>query len=364
MTSADAARPVPWLRYALLGVLFAAIWLAISLFSSADGASAEEQEPSGPPGAAGAAVATVSDTTAPVGQGLGEVVEPVVEPVNVAAEPVVEAIPEPVEPVAEPVVEAVPEVSETATGAANAAVKGANAAVGTVGNEVAAAAIAAAGSKPVGKVVQPGGQAVDDSVEGLPVVGDVVPKGLVGKTVGATADVADVALDAVVGSVGDLPTDGSGLLPPVPSIPLLPVGSDDPGGPGLPGIPSLPGDSDEGASLGSAVSGPPSDTVYFALDGSTSWSGDSDHPGVPADLSGAITPVGGSPTGGSAPGSPAPGGGTGSGGAGAGGAGGASGTSDAAFAALGIDALASMVLRSVDDELPSSPVYDTDTTPD
>jgi len=352
MTSAEAARPVPWLRYALLGVLFAAIWLAISLFSSADGASAEEYEPSGVLGAAGAAVDAVSDTTAAVGQGLGEVVEPVVEPVNVVAEPVVEAIPEPVEPVAEPLVEAVPEGTETVTDAANAAVKGANAAVGTVGNEVAAAAIAAADSNPVGKVVQPGGQAVDDSVEGLPVVGDVAPKGLVGKTVGATADVADVALDAVVGAVGDLPTDGSGLLPQVPSIPLLP------------GIPSLPGDSDEGASLGPAVSGPPSDTVYFALDGSTSWSGDSDHPGVPADLAGAITPVGGSPTGGSAPGSPASGGGTGSGGAGAGGAGGASGTSDADFAALGVDALASMVLRSVDDELPSSPVYDTDTTPD
>ena len=46
------------------------------------------------------------------------------------------------------------------------------------------------------------------------------------------------------------------------------------------------------------------------------------------------------------------------------GAGGASGTSDAAFAAVGLGALASLVLHSVDDELPSSPVYDTDTTPD
>ena len=46
------------------------------------------------------------------------------------------------------------------------------------------------------------------------------------------------------------------------------------------------------------------------------------------------------------------------------GAAGASGTSDAAFAAVGIGAHASLVLHSVDDELPSSPVYDTDTTPD
>ncbi len=61
-----------------------------------------------------------------------------------------------------------------------------------------------------------------------------------------------------------------------------------------------------------------------------------------------------------------PGGGGGSAGSGASGSGsgGASGSSDAAFAALELDALASLVLHSVDDALPSSPVYDTDSTPD
>ena len=39
-------------------------------------------------------------------------------------------------------------------------------------------------------------------------------------------------------------------------------------------------------------------------------------------------------------------------------------SSSAAFAAFSLDALASMVLGSVDDELPSSPVFGTDTTPD
>ncbi|HEY9365725.1 MAG TPA: hypothetical protein VIP55_03745, partial [Agromyces sp.] len=53
----------------------------------------------------------------------------------------------------------------------------------------------------------------------------------------------------------------------------------------------------------------------------------------------------------------------GSGAAGSGG-GAASGTSDAAYAALELDALASLALHSIDDELPSSPVYDTDSTPD
>ncbi|NUT58042.1 MAG: hypothetical protein HOQ00_04250, partial [Agromyces sp.] len=45
MTTADAARPMPWLRLALLGVIAAAIWLAFSLFSSAHAASADETLP-------------------------------------------------------------------------------------------------------------------------------------------------------------------------------------------------------------------------------------------------------------------------------------------------------------------------------
>ena len=151
--------------------------------------------------------------------------------------------------------------------------------------------------------------------------------------------------------MGGLPTDGSGVLPQLPSIPLLPGGSEGPSGPRLPG---LPGDADA-----AAESGPPSHLVSdMADDPPTSLLG----PGAAADVPGTIAPSDGSPSPGTAPGSPASGG-SGSGGAGAG-AGGASGTSDAAFAALGLDALASMVLRSVDDELPSSPVYDTDTTPD
>jgi hypothetical protein len=76
---------------------------------------------------------------------------------------------------------------------------------------------------------------------------------------------------------------------------------------------------------------------------------------------------GGAPPGGvpSAPVVPAaPGGGAGSGGWAPTGGAGAATTSDAASAAFGPDALASLVLHSVDDDLPSSPVYDTDSTPD
>ena len=45
MTTADAARPMPWLRLALLGMIAAAIWLAFSLFSSTHSASAEALAP-------------------------------------------------------------------------------------------------------------------------------------------------------------------------------------------------------------------------------------------------------------------------------------------------------------------------------
>jgi hypothetical protein len=93
--------------------------------------------------------------------------------------------------------------------------------------------------------------------------------------------------------------------------------------------------------------------------------GVADDASIPDTPAGAILPADGTPNGPAASGSPAAGGGTGTGGSGAGsGAAGASGTSDAALTAFGLDALASLVLGSVDDELPSSPVFGTDTTPD
>jgi hypothetical protein len=45
MTPADDARHVPWLRYALLAAALTAVWLVISLFSSAPSASADEHDP-------------------------------------------------------------------------------------------------------------------------------------------------------------------------------------------------------------------------------------------------------------------------------------------------------------------------------
>ena len=63
MGSADATRRVPWLRYALLGIVIAAIWLAFSLLSGAvGGASAEENTPAVVPAHG---VDSVSPTTPP-----------------------------------------------------------------------------------------------------------------------------------------------------------------------------------------------------------------------------------------------------------------------------------------------------------
>ncbi len=126
--------------------------------------------------------------------------------------------------------------------------------------------------------------------------------------------------------------------------------------------------------LGLGVSGAPRSTRLFADDdASAPDSSESYGARAPGDGAGTITPANSTPPGGTAPASPSSGVGAGSGGAGSGGAGssasgssagGSSATADATFAALGLDALASLVLNSVDDELPSSPVYDTDTTPD
>uniref|UniRef100_UPI0013588748 hypothetical protein n=1 Tax=Agromyces humi TaxID=1766800 RepID=UPI0013588748 len=296
MIEADRTRQVPWLRYALLGAITVVIWLAVSLFASASGASADENQPNGQGkgllGLVGSVVGAVSETTGAVGDTVGTVVETVVEPVNTIVEPVVEAVPEPVAPVIQPVVEAVPVVTGTVTGTANAAVGTANTAVGTVGNAVSATAKAAAGSGAVGKVLHPVGHGVDKTVSALPVVGAVVPKGLIGKTVGGVADTVDGTLGAVVGSMGPLPTDGSGILPQLPSIPLLPGGSGGIGGSGSPVIPGLDDPLGSAAQPAAAVSGPPVNApAALRSSAATTPSPDSESTPVPADLSGTIAPA-------------------------------------------------------------------------
>lgn len=348
MRPADEVRHVPWLRYAILAAALTAVWLVISLFSSAPSASADEHDTgSGLLGSVGSLLGGVASVTGGGGDTLGDVVDTVAEPVSQVLEPVVDVAPEPVAEVA-------PVVVDTATDAANTTSSGTNAAVGTLVNGLTATLSDVAAGGTVGAVVAPITGVVDGVAGGIPIVGDLVGDNAVSGVLSPVTGLVDDTLGTVVGSVGELPTDGTGVLPQLPRIPLLPGDSDPLGGPADPGVvtPTTTSSGPPG-SLGVAVAGK-TESVPRALISSSA-----------SGLAGAITPDGGPPPSGDLPASPAaPAGGTTFGGAGSAPAGGASGTSDAAFAALELDALASLVLHSVDDALPSSPVFDTDTTPD
>ena len=351
MTRADATRAVPWLRYALLAAALSAVWLVIGLFTSAPSASADEGDSgSGLLGTVGSVVGGVTNATGTVGDTVAEVVETVVEPV---AEPVVEPV---IEAAPAPVAEVAPSVVDTATDAANGTISGTNTAVGTLVNGLASSVSDVAGGGTVGAVVDPLAGGLDDVVGGLPILGDVVGDDTVVGVVSPVTGLVDGTLGTVVGSVGELSTDGTGILPQLPGIPLLPDDSETTGGT-EPGVVTTPV-----VAPGTANAGPPGGSTA----GTAPHSRDFDSAGAESGLPGSVTPAdGGAPPGGNLPATPGvPGGGSTSGTGGSAGGGGASGTSDAAFAALELDALASLVLHSVDDALPSSPVYDTDTTPD
>ncbi|MDF2575065.1 MAG: hypothetical protein K0S05_1977, partial [Agromyces sp.] len=206
MTSAVAVRQSPWLRYALLGAVFSALWLAISLFSAASSASADEQEPSGLLGTAGALLGGATQVTASLGDTVGGVVP----------------------------------VDESSTDAANTAISTANTTVATVVNGVTGTLSEVADGGTVGAVVVPVTGTLDGVVGSAPVVGGVLGDDTLGGVVDPLAGAVDSTLAAVVGSTSGLPTDGTGVLPHLPGLPLLP-GAD---GPGDSAGPALPGASD------------------------------------------------------------------------------------------------------------------------
>ena len=350
MTSADAARQMPWLRYALLGATFSALWLALSLFASLSSASADEHQPGGLLGAVGSVVGGVTEVTGAVGDTLGHIVDTVAAPVGEALEPVADVAPA-------PIAESVPAiVVDTTTDAANGTVSGTNIVVGTVVNGLTGTLSDMAGGGTVGGVTAPVTGLLDGVVGSVPIGGELLGDDAIGGVVAPLTGFVDGTLGAVVGSTGELPTDGTGMLPLLPAIPLLPGGSETPG----PEIPVLPGGV---TSQAGAVGAPPGTDTSRTRSGPSGLVTPLLRSGLPArsrlraaPRRRAVTspqPQRRRPRPPAAPArvEPALGGG-------------ASGTSDAAFAALGLDALASLVLHSVDDELPSSPVYDTDTTPD
>ncbi len=338
---------MPWLRLALLGMIAAAIWLAFSLFSSTHSASAEETLPDA---AADAAVAAVSGD-----QG---------EPAATAAAAT--------EPVAEP-----PAPAEATTPAAAVAAWPAAAAPAAPGRD--------AGFVPPGqakeKAVPPGQATTEKAVPPGQATEKAVPPGQAGKPADRTAPASQNANANANSNQSANANENSttnnaqhtvppGLADKPADHPALVNAADVAASTDL--QPAEPAALESArAAIGATLVGPTSDAVAGVGAGvdAPSWAdpdgnaaGDTSTPDAPA---GAILPVDGTPNGPAASGSPGAGGGAGTGGSGAGaGAAGASGTADAALTAFGLDALASLVLGSVDDELPSSPVFGTDTTPD
>ncbi|GAA1808610.1 hypothetical protein GCM10009749_16320 [Agromyces neolithicus] len=399
---------MPWLRYALLGVVMATIWLAFSLFSSTVGASAEEVEPADPAGVL-APESSIAESTA------GADDPPEAAP---AEEPPPPAASDVETPVAEdaPAAEPAPNVSAPAPEPAPA-----NTPPGLTASPEQAI------TPPAAKPTEPGKPAAKPAETGKPAATPPVPTSAPAPANrnDAPPGLADMPAPPAATPIAkpekperpetNHPTDAAqaptapGPTPepvdapkndippglagkpeqptPTPAAEYPEFGtSDEPvhhhEGPNLPQShptgasagPVAPGVATVGSPLGSGVSGPPSGSHLFAE--GDAWAFGSiggEHADAPNMAAGTIEPASGTPLGGSVNPAPAAGSGAGSGGAGSGGAGssgaasggaGTSGTSDATIASLELGALAAMVLHSADDELPSSPVYATDTTPD
>jgi hypothetical protein len=343
-TATTVVNRMPLLRAALLGSGLAAAWVVVSLVSGPSSASAEE-DPSGLLGAVGSVVGVADGTVGAVDAAADEVVEPVatavVAPVAETVGAVEQVAPAPIRPV----VDAVPVMVDTTTDAASGTID----TVDSVTTDVVTHVGDVAGGAPVGGIADPLVDVVDDVVGSLPVLGPVLGDDTLGGLLGPVVGVVDDTLGSVVGDLGPLPEGG--LLPSLPDLGGMPgePGLEEPGG-------LVPAGGDEVAQEGTGAS--PGMQVDRALSGLRL--GSPDDPGFAA-LPDAIAPWTGAPVGGSgAPlGTSAPAASSSAGGSGSGGAG-----SDAAFDAHDLDALASLVLHTVDDALPSSPVHDTDTTPD
>ncbi|KZE95279.1 hypothetical protein AVP42_00392 [Agromyces sp. NDB4Y10] len=346
MRTAIAVNRTPLLRAALLGSGLAAAWVVVSLAAGPSSASAEE-DPKGVLGTVGSVVGTVGGTVDTV---VDEVVDPVVTSVTAPVTTTVEAV-QPVAPApAQPVVEAVPVVVDTVTDAASGAVDDVDAVASETVAEVAGTVGDVAGSSPVGSLVD----TLDTTVGLLPIVGPVLDDAPLDGLLGPVAGGVDDALGTVVGRFGPLP-DG-GVLPSLPDLGIAPGSTE--------AVVPLPVETGGAvlvvaeSSVGAQSGAPPGDDSATPAAALTS---DSGPPGTAPPL-GALAPAPGLAGGAAdAPlGAGTPAGGSTSGSAGSGGIAG----SDAASAAHDLDAMASLVLHAVDDALPSSPIYDTDTTPD
>jgi len=381
----------------------------VSLIAGAQGASADEREGSGLLGAVGSVLGGVADTTDAVSDGVGGLVTTVIAPVNAAVEPVLAALapapaavpgpaadPEPAAavpapadatpadhpptdaPTADPpspgpslsVVGAVPGALVEATELVNGTLDRTDAAATGLLRAVADTASGLASGGLVEGVSTPALGAVDGVLGDVPIVSDLVSDALIGDRLSPVTGTLDDTLAAVVGSVGSLPE--SGVLPHIPPLVVLPV-VDAPAPPGTPGgdppraeAPGTDGPTHAtvtlhatlGAGAAASVIAPePTGTSRphahrgssaATPDDARTTPGDAGLPVAPAPIP--VAPVN----------TPGAAGQTNAAGAPAGGA----AASDAVLADDALAATVSLILAALDDELPSSPVFATDTTPD
>jgi len=340
------------LRLLLVGVSTALGAAALSVALSASPASADD----GSGGLLGTIGSTVNQVTDTVDDVVGTVVSPTVEHVTETVAPVTEVVTD-VAPA--PVAEVVTTTTDTVSSTVSEVVDTANTTVGGTVGTAGDAVTDIAGSGVVGGVVTP----VVETVQSVPVVGDVVHAVGLDDLISGVTDAVDAALPVIVGT-----------LPPIsPVIPAIPGISTDPGGEAttpivdalpleplpveaaadsavtVPGAPST-GPSPVSSSPRTAPSGPVA-TLFAAATGgdasATLASAQNALQALPTDVHvdlGASTGSGSSASGNS----------------GAGGANAATTDGGKLFAApLLLDRR-----NVVDDDLPGTPVFDTDISPD
>lgn len=333
---------MPLVRAALLGTGLAAAWVVVSLVAAPSSASADEP-PDGLLGTVATVVGVVDGTLDAVAAGL---VQPVVAAAGTPAAEVVDTAHEVAPAPAQPVVDAVPVITSGATDAAGGTLDAVDATLTATVAGLGSAVGDLAGGAPTGALADPVVEALDGVAGALPVVGPVLGDDTLGGLLGPVVDLADDTLGAVVGDLGPLPGDGV-----LPSLPDPGIVTERPGAV----LPAMQTPGESGLLVIAAALAPLPATAAAIAD-----AGAGTGPPGGAEPLGALAPSPPAPGDGSPLGSGAPVGGSASAGSGPGAAPG----SEAALAAHMLDAIASLVLGSVDDALPSSPVFDTDTTPD
>lgn len=360
MRDSEAVFTVSRVRIALGSLALGGGLALLALFAAPQSASAADEPQSG--GLLGALGGVVTSVTQPVVTIIEPVVTPVVTPVvNQVVQPVLAPV---VAPVVTEVVQPVAGAVDTVVDAAVQAVAPVTAAVPALKPvvnaipKVTTTVQQLGGPKPVGTILNPVIAGVDGTIRELPIIGSVLG-GLLGTTPvgGITTPVVDVVDGTVGGIVGGV-AGGGGVTNP-------PVGSGPETGEVLPGSGTaavLAGLSDgSGATLSPGhVGGSTSAAAYRLWAQATGGESASMHAFAP-EAPGSPTPPGP----GEAPGKQALPPSGGSPGSGAGSNAHAAGTAgDLSPRTPDFTLQGALVPRAGNEVLPSSPTFDTDSSPD